>query len=228
MQFIRTNSFENFTNPDSDKHHQMELLFSLDPNVDSSFVFESPEYSPQSPAGSIVSNQSSSIMDDLDSIFEDVITSPVASPQPPPSTFFAPTSPDQAEQVTLETIEPTIQQVYQDVVEPKHELANDYEMEEQYVPVKNIQYIEQPTVSPLPEPRKRRLPAKERQQRKKQSNKESSRRYRQKVKNRQNDLLSSLEGLTQKKRAIEIDLAKTKAVNSFLVEQLRAKFGGAI
>ena len=115
----------------------------------------------------------------------------------------------------------------------------------QYVPVKNIQYIEQPTVSPLSgkfkiaftyevlenskrklriiflvlrnfhlnfqlfkkrstkpiffvlEPRKRRLPAKERQQRKKQSNKESSRRYRQKVKNRQNDLLSSLEGLTQ-------------------------------
>merc|ERR1711933_496418 len=82
-------------------------------------------------------------------------------------------------------------------------------------------YFEQPTVSPLSEPRKRRLPAKERQQRKKQSNKESSRRYRQKVKNRQNDLLSSLEELTQKKRAIELDLAKTKAVNSFLVEQLR-------
>jgi len=227
MQFIRTNSFEKFTNPDSDKHHQMELLFSLDPNVDSSFVFESPEYSPESP-GSIVSNQSSSIMDDLDSIFEDVITSPVASPQPPPSTFFAPTSPVQMEQVTLDNIEPTIQQVYQDVVEPKHELVNDYEMENKYVPFQNIQYIEQTTVSPLSEPRKRRLPAKERQQRKKQSNKESSRRYRQKIKNRQNDLLSSLEELTQKKRAIEMDLAKTKAVNSFLVEQLRTKFGGAV
>jgi len=229
MQFIRTNSFEKFINPDSDKHHQMELLFSLDPNVDSSFIFESPEYSPESPAGSIVSNQSSSIMDDLDSIFEDVITSPVASPQRPSSTFFAPTPPVQVEQqVSLDTIEPTIQQVYQDVVEPKHELDDDYRMEEEYVPVQNIQYFEQPTVSPLSEPRKRRLPAKERQQRKKQSNKESSRRYRQKVKNRQNDLLSSLEELTQKKRAIELDLAKTKAVNSFLVEQLRAKFGGAI
>ena len=29
----------------------------------------------------------------------------------------------------------------------------------------------------------------------------------------------------QKKRAIEMDLAKTKAVNSFLVDQLREKFG---
>ena len=38
--------------------------------------------------------------------------------------------------------------------------------------------------------------------------------------------MKSLDELNQKKRTIELDLAKTKAVNSFLVDQLRVKFGG--
>ena len=52
----------------------------------------------------------------FDSDFYQILTplSPVASPQRPSSTFFAPTPPVQVEQqVSLDTIEPTIQQVYQ-------------------------------------------------------------------------------------------------------------------
>jgi len=225
MQFIRTNSFEQFTNPERDAHHQMELLFSLDPNVEPDFAslvdIDQIPNSPQSQQSEL------SIMEDLDSIFEDVINSPVPSPSNTTTTtddFFAPTQPNDNDDI--DAIEPTICQVYPEIAEPKHE--PDMEIDE-YATVDYDFTIATPPETPPTPPmksssRKTKLPVVERQQRKRKSNKESSRRYREKVKNRQADLIKSLDELIQKKRSIELDLAKTKAVNSFLVDQLRAKF----
>merc|ERR1712168_1755923 len=52
----------------------------------------------------------------------------------------------------------------------------------------------------------------ERLSRKRCQNKQSSKRYRQKIKNK-------------KKRELELELASTKAVNKFLVDSLKQKFG---
>ena len=41
-------------------------------------------------------------------------------------------------------------------------------------------------------------------------------------------MMKSLNELVAKKRTIELDLVKTKAASSFLVDQLRAKFGGIL
>lgn len=230
MQFIRTNSFEQFTNPERDAHHQMELLFSLDPNVEPDFAslvdIDQIPNSPQSQQSEL------SIMEDLDSIFEDVINSPVPSPSNTTTTtddFFAPTQPNDNDDDDIDAIEPTICQVYPEIAEPpqpKHE--PDMEIDEYATVDYDFTIATPPETPPTPQmkssSRKTKLPVVERQQRKRKSNKESSRRYREKVKNRQADLIKSLDELIQKKRSIELDLAKTKAVNSFLVDQLRAKF----
>ena len=96
----------------------MELLFSLDPTVEPDFASlvdvdhatlnELPN-SPQSQQSEL------SIMEDLDSIFEDVINSPVPSPAYTNTTtqitdeyFFASTPPSD----DIDAIEPTICQVY--------------------------------------------------------------------------------------------------------------------
>lgn len=232
MQFIRTNSqLEQFTNPERDAHHQMELLFSLDPTVEPDFAslvdnsFNEIPNSPQSQQSDDLS-----IMEDLDSIFEDVINSPVPSPLSPTYTttttiddFFASTPLNDND---IDAIEPTICQVYPEIAEPKHEPecmeiesnTTDYDFAMLTPP-------ETPATPAAKSSRKTKLPTIERQQRKRKSNKESSRRYREKVKNRESDLIKSLDELIQKKRTIELDLAKTKAVNGFLVDQLRAKFG---
>jgi len=235
MQFIRTNSLEHFTDPERDAHHQMELLFSLDPNVEPDFAsLVDVDQTPSSPQSQ---HSELSVMEDLDSIFEDVINSPVPSPhsQPNPYSattddFFAPTQPttDIVVGDDIDAIEPTICQVYPEIAEPKHEPKA--EMEVEYATDYDFTIVDTPPETP-PTPagrasRKTKLPVVERQQRKRKSNKESSRRYREKVKNRQTDLMKSLDELNQKKRTIELDLAKTKAVNSFLVDQLRVKFGG--
>lgn len=68
-------------------------------------------------------------------------------------------------------------------------------------------------------------PIPEKQMRKRSQNKMSSKKYREKVKNKEKNLLESVDALHDKKRSIELELAKTKAVNSYLVDQLRAKFG---
>jgi len=240
MQFIRTNSLEQFTNPERDAHHQMELLFSLDPTVEPDFASlvdvdhatlnELPN-SPQSQQSEL------SIMEDLDSIFEDVINSPVPSPAYTNTTttqitdeyFFASTPPSD----DIDAIEPTICQVYPEIAEPKHEPDTMEIMEvEPDTTDYDFTMATPPETPPTPvaakSSRKTKLPIVERQQRKRKSNKESSRRYREKVKNRQADLMKSLDELVAKKRTIELDLAKTKAVNSFLVDQLRAKFGGIL
>lgn len=64
--------------------------------------------------------------------------------------------------------------------------------------------------------------------RKRVQNKASSRRYREKVKDRENLMFEAIETLQNRKRIIELELAKTKAVNSFLVDQLKQKFGAVL
>lgn len=227
QSFIRTNStqLEQFTNPERDAHHQMELLFSLDPTVEPDFALSLVDAGNQLPNSPQSQQSDLSIMEDLDSIFEDVINSPVPSPATTTTTtqitddFFASTPPQPED---IDAIEPTICQVYPEIAEPKHEPEMDM-METDY----DFTMATPPETPPTPvkSSRKTKLPTIERQQRKRKSNKESSRRYREKVKSRQADLIKSLDALIAKKRTIELDLAKTKAVNSFLVDQLRAKFG---
>lgn len=228
--YIRTSSIEQFTNPDLEKYQQMDLLFSLE---EPDFI---PIMEPGSPESVVSEAQSSvsTVMEDLDSIFDEVIST-ASPPSSPPAAqhhndapFFQESNP------AFDDIQPTLQQVYQDVIEPQEEIVSKVEpFEEHYVSNDFLMADEskQPLVkvADIPVEKSRRgrarAPAAERAARKRNSNKESSRRYRQKIKSQQNDLLSSLDQLTKKKRAIEMDLAKTKAVNSFLVDQLREKFG---
>lgn len=229
--YIRTSSIEQFTNPDLEKYQQMDLLFSLE---EPDFIPIMEPGSPESVVSEAQSSVSSTVMEDLDSIFDEVIST-ASPPSSPPaaqhhngSTFFHETNP------TFDDIQPTLQQVYQDVNEPQEEIVAKVEAyEERYVSNDFFMADESEATivkvadSPVEKPRRgrARAPAAERAARKRNSNKESSRRYRQKIKSQQNDLLSSLDQLSKKKRAIEMDLAKTKAVNSFLVDQLREKFG---
>jgi len=229
--YIRTSSIEKFTNPDLEKYQQMDLFFSLE---EPDFI---PIMEPGSPESVVSEAQSSvsTVMEDLDSIFDEVIST-ASPPSSPPAAqhqnegpFFQTTNP------TFDDIQPTLQQVYQDVIEPQEEIVSKVEpLEENFVindfPMADESEATIVKVANVPNVEKSRrgrarAPAAERAARKRNSNKESSRRYRQKIKSRQNDLLSSLDQLTEKKRAIEMDLAKTKAVNSFLVDQLREKFG---
>jgi hypothetical protein len=64
--------------------------------------------------------------------------------------------------------------------------------------------------------------------RKRVQNKASSKRYREKIKDRENSMFEAIETLQNRKRIIELELAKTKAVNSFLVDQLKQKFGAVL
>jgi len=64
--------------------------------------------------------------------------------------------------------------------------------------------------------------------RKRVQNKASSKRYREKVRNKENSLFEAIESLQKRKRHIELELATTKAVNSFLVDQLKQKFGSVL
>jgi hypothetical protein len=115
QSFIRTNStqLEQFTNPERDAHHQMELLFSLDPTVEPDFALSLVDSGNQLPNSPQSQQSDLSIMEDLDSIFEDVINSPVPSPATTTTQitddFFASTPPQPED---IDAIEPTICQVY--------------------------------------------------------------------------------------------------------------------
>jgi len=61
--------------------------------------------------------------------------------------------------------------------------------------------------------------------RKRCQNKQSSKRYRQKIKNKEQALFDAVGDLNKKKRELELELASTKAVNKFLVDSLKQKFG---
>jgi len=65
----------------------------------------------------------------------------------------------------------------------------------------------------------------ERLSRKRCQNKQSSKRYRQKIKNKEQALFDAVGDLNKKKRELELELASTKAVNKFLVDSLKQKFG---
>lgn len=65
----------------------------------------------------------------------------------------------------------------------------------------------------------------ERVSRKRCQNKQSSKRYRQKIKNKEQALFDAVGDLNKKKRELELELASTKAVNKFLVDSLKQKFG---
>jgi len=65
----------------------------------------------------------------------------------------------------------------------------------------------------------------ERLSRKRCQNKVSSKKYRQKIKNKEQALYDAVEDLNKKKRELELELASTKAVNKFLVDSLKQKFG---
>jgi len=65
----------------------------------------------------------------------------------------------------------------------------------------------------------------ERLSRKRCQNKQSSKKYRQKIKDREQALFDAVGNLNKKKRELELELASTKAVNKFLVDSLKQKFG---
>lgn len=218
QRIIRQPSFDEFPlNPIHKKHHQMDLLFSLDP---ASEDIDLTEYSPPSPVESSASS-ASMVEEELDSIFDEVLSgaSPIASPSMSNDNFTLP---------ELDAIQPTLNSIYKDVIEPKVEPRPEH----QHNKPDEIDYmVVDPVVAPFKPKSRGRAAATsldERKQRKRNSNMMSSRKYRQKIKNKESDLLTTLNELNQKKRTIELDLAKTKAVNSFLVEQLRGKFGSLI
>lgn len=67
--------------------------------------------------------------------------------------------------------------------------------------------------------------AEDRLSRKRVQNKQSSKKYRQKIKNKEQALFDAVGDLNKKKRELELELASTKAVNKFLVDSLKQKFG---
>lgn len=222
QRIIRQPSFDEFLlNPNHKKHHQMDLLFSLDP---ASEEIDLTEYSPPSPVESSASS-ASMVEEELDSIFDEVLSgaSPIGSP-----CLSHDMSHDNVTLPDIDAIQPTLNSIYEDVIEPKVEP----QPENQHNNTDEIDYmVVDPVAAPFKPKARTRTAATsldERKQRKRNSNMMSSRKYRQKIKNKESDLLTTLNELNQKKRTIELDLAKTKAVNSFLVEQLRGKFGSLI
>lgn len=61
--------------------------------------------------------------------------------------------------------------------------------------------------------------------RKRSQNKESSKKYRQKIKNKNQALYDAVDALIKKKRDLDVELASTKAVNKFLEDSIKQKFG---
>jgi hypothetical protein len=82
-----------------------------------------------------------------------------------------------------------------------------------------------PSAAPEPTTPERSPVAQESLARKRGQNKRSSKKYRQKIKNKEQALFDAVGDLNKKKRELELELASTKAVNKFLVDSLKQKFG---
>jgi len=187
-----------------------------------------------------------SSMGDLDSILE-------SAPSSPEEVDL-----NLTEQQDLNTIRPTLETIYKEIPEPRGEDMYDDVMQVQMeyaeckpsppvvqlaaplgtfnlILVKAIPHdVEQIVVSSSDEiksspssPTPRYAPE-VRKQRKRVSNLHSSRRYREKIKNKENTLFQDVEELSSKKLALQFELVEKRAVNDFLVADLRKKFAALL